>query len=338
MAERSGEWLEKPVLLSGASGFIGSRLHVRLRQAGLDVRCGTRDPERKRRNLPDRRWVTLDVEDPATLDGALEGCGSAYYLVHQMQGDSRYREREARAARDFRLAAERAGIRRIVYLGGVEPAGSPSEHLASRLAVGRILRDGEVSTVELRAAMILGGGSASWQIVRDLAARLPFMILPRWTRSRSQPVDVRDVVEALLAALRMEIDGSACFDLPGPEILTVEEILERTARLAGLDMRSVHVPLLSPRLSSHWLRFVTHADLGIARELVDGLENDLLARDDEFWKRIGHTELVPFDEAVRTAFAEEDRGSFLARAYEGIVRRVAAARRQAEGGDAAPDE
>jgi len=316
------DWLEKPVLLTGATGFIGSRLHPRLREEGLTVRSGSRTPERARRKHPRREWVELDLERSESLPKALEGCGSAIFLVHQMRGGQGYRERERRGARSFLRAAERAGVQRVVYLGGIEPAGPPSEHLASRLEVGRILRSGALSTVELRAAMIIGSESASWQIVRDLAARLPVMILPRWTRSRSQPVDISDVVEALLGALRMPIGESASFDIPGPEILTVEESLEKTARLTGLDTRSFPVPLLSPRLSSYWLRFVTQADLYMARELIEGLKTDLIARGDELWERIGHLRRSTFEEAARRALEESPPPPIVARAYETLVRRL----------------
>ena len=315
------DWLEKPVFLSGATGFIGSHLHRRLRKDGLEVRCGSRHPDKARPDRPPCEWVKFDVEDPDTMPSALEGCGSAVYLVHQMKGGEGYRERERSGALAFRRAAEGAGVERVVYLGGVEPAGTPSEHLSSRLEVGSILRGGDVSTIELRASMIIGANSASWQIVRDLAARLPVMILPRWTRSRSQPVDISDVVEALVGALRLDIDGSAWFDIPGPEVLTVEAILHKTARVMGQDTLSYPVPLLSPRLSSFWLRFVTQADLYMARELVEGLEDDLLAQDHAFWERIGHTDLTPFDEAAKKALEGTPEPSVPARAYEALVRR-----------------
>ena len=313
------DWMEKPVLLTGATGFMGSTLYPRLVEMGLDVRCATRRPEKARREHPGRKWVEMDVENASTVRSALEGCGSVFYLVHQMKSGEGYGEREKRSAETFLAAAEETGVRRIVYLGGVEPNEKPSEHLASRLQTGRILRSGTVSTIELRAAMIVSAQSESWQIVRDLAARLPIMILPHWTKSRSEPVHVDDVIVALCGALQLSVEESHAFDIPGPEILSVEEILNKTAQILGYSVPKYPVPLLSPRLSSYWLRFVTRCDLFMARELVDGLKSDLLAKDDSFWERIDHTELISFEEAARDALEGTAPQSLLARGYEKLV-------------------
>lgn len=307
------------VLLTGATGFIGRHLYPRLVKLGLEVRSGTRRPEEARREHPDRRWVELDVERPDTLAPAMEGCRSAIYLVHQMSGGQGYRKRERRAARAFRTAAENVGVERIVYLGGVAPAGVPSQHLGSRLETGLILRGGKVSAIELRASMVIGKGSASWQIVRDLAARLPVMILPKWTRSRSQPIYIDDVLAAIVGALELKTNDSAWFDIPGPETLSVEQILHRTAQLLGHDLNVYPIPLLSPRLSSYWLRFVTGCDIYLARELVEGLKSDLLAEDHSYWERIGHTHLVGFDEAARRATKGLEPDSLLAQTYESLL-------------------
>lgn len=310
----------RPVFLSGATGFIGGNVYPHLRREGFEVRCATRSVEKARSRHPEREWVEFDVDRPDTLYGALDGCESALYLIHEMGSGEGYRQREREAALAFRQAAEEVGLERIVYLGGVKPKGEPSEHLASRLETGEILRDGSVSTVELRASMIIGSGSASWHIVRDLAARLPVMLLPRWTRSSTEPVYIDDVVVALVAALTLKVDGSTWFDLPGPEALTIEEILSRTAVLLGNDPIGVGVPLLSPKLSSHWLRFVTRGDIHLAQELVKGLETDLLAESDEFWRRIDHLDRISFDNAVRRTLHEDSPGSKSARAYEALVR------------------
>lgn len=243
---------------------------------------------------------------PETLPAALAGVRVAYFLVHSMgSGHADFAELERRAAEAFASAAARAGVERIVYLGGVSPRGEPSEHLRSRLAVGEILRAGKVPTVELRASMVIGHGSASWQIVRDLAVRLPAMILPRWLQSRTRPVAIDDVVTALIDAGTMAIEGSEWFDIPGPEEMTGRQILERIAAVRGRHILMIEVPLLTPRLSALWLRLVTRADFSLARELVLGLGEDLLPDDDRFWKRIGHSELVAFDDAARRALADE---------------------------------
>jgi uncharacterized protein YbjT (DUF2867 family) len=314
---------ERPVFLSGATGFIGRHLNPRLEAAGLEVRCGTRSVDKAQAKQPERKWVEFDVERPQTVRQALDGCGSAFYLVHQMATGGGYRERERKAAHAFVDAADEVGVERVVYLGGVAPEGQPSEHLGSRLQAGRILRGGDVSTIELRASMIIGPGSASWQIVRDLAARLPVMLLPSWTQSHSQPVYIDDVVEALLGALMLDEPGSRWFDIPGPEVMTIEEIIERTARLlGGQGPRRLRVPLLSPKLSSYWLRFVTGTDLNVARELVEGLKSDLLAESDEFWAIIDHLERVGFDEATRRTLAQVGTQPMLARTYERLIGNV----------------
>lgn len=304
------------VLLTGATGFVGRNLWPALVAAGHAVRGLSRQPERARARFPDRAFVAGDVSDGSDAGGeamvrALDGCSAALYLVHGMaEGHGDYRRSEVDAARRFAEAAARAGLERIVYLGGVAPAGEPSEHLRSRLEVGEVLRAGAVPTVELRSSMIIGHGSVSWLMVRDLAARLPFMVLPRWMSSRTEPVALDDVITALVRALSLPLpDGrSACFDLPGPQVLSGRETLERTARALRLPRPlMIPVPLLSPRLSSHWVRLVTRAEWSVARELVLGLERDLLARSDEFWRLVGHPERVPFDEAAARALDEEAR-------------------------------
>jgi uncharacterized protein YbjT (DUF2867 family) len=220
-------------------------------------------------------------------------------------GHADFRALERRAAEAFVSSAAAAGVERIVYLGGPQPLGPPSEHLRSRLEVGEILRAGPIPTVELRASMVIGNGSASWQIVRDLAMRLPVMVLPRWLRSRTRPVALPDVIVALTAAAELPLERSAWFDLPGPEILSGRQILERIGALRGRRILALDVPLLTPRLSALWLKLVTRTDYTLARELVAGLGEDLLPKDERFWQLIGHTRLVSFDEAARRAMADE---------------------------------
>lgn len=310
------------VLLSGATGFVGRAVAEPLVRAGWRVRRGTRDVSRARQRAPHAEWVALDVDDAPSVAAAMEGCDAAVYLVHGMGSHAAdFRRAEVRQAETFRVAAERAGVRRVVYLGGVAAPRDASEHLRSREEVGRVLRAGTVSTVELRASMIIGHGSLSWRIVRDLAARLPVMVLPRWLESRTQPVAIADIVQAIAGALSLGQDGSAWYDVPGPQILSGREILERTAAVMGLrPPMMVEVPLLTPRLSSHWVRLLTGADWAVARELVVGLKTDLLARDARYWPLIDHPTLVPFEAAARTALAAERREGRVRGAW-GLVER-----------------
>jgi len=295
----------RTVLLTGATGFIGQHLWPALAAGGHRVIGTSRDATRAAQRHPDREWRSLDVEDPSTMRAALEGCDVAVYLVHGLgQGDD-YPDREREAAFAFREAAAEAGVRRVVYLGGVAPAGEASRHLKSRLSTGAILRGGQVPCTELRAAMIIGQGSASWSITRDLARRLPAMLLPAWLRNRSHPVDVTDVVAALQWAVEQPDDvPSEWLDVPGPRCLTHEEMLGLVADEFGRHPPMLSVPVLSPRLSSYWIALVTREGLPMAKELVEGLRWDLLPAGESVWERCGHDPLA-LEEAVHRAVADE---------------------------------
>lgn len=294
------------ILLTGATGFVGQNLYPVLIAAGHQVRCLSRSLDTAARSWPDREWVEGSVGDENEMVRALDGCDATYFLVHGMaEHVADFRRAERETAERFAAAARLAGVKRIIYLGGFAPQGKPTEHLLSRLEVGEILRSGAVPAVELRASMIVGLGSLSWLMVRDLAARLPAMILPRWLKSRTQPVWIGDVLAALVKALEMPLPQSEWFDLPGPQTLTGREILEKTAQLMGLPKPlMIQVPVLSPWLSSHWVRFVTRAEWSVAREVVVGMASDFLARDDRFWRLAG-IQPLPFEEAGRRALSEE---------------------------------
>ena len=314
------------VLLTGATGFVGTRVCPELEAAGFSVRRATRHPATAAKGDPDAKWVELDVNRAETIGGSLRGVRSAIYLVHGMAGGPGYEERDRTAALAFRRAAADAGLERLVYLGGAAPRGRPSRHLRSRLATGEILRAGKVPVFELRASMIIGRGSVSWQIVRDLAARLPAMLLPRWLGTRSQPIGIDDVAHGIVAALKLPIEAAGVHDLPGPEILTAKEILLRIAALRGTRPITFDVPILSPRLSSYWLKFVTGADYQVARELVEGLSSDLIASGRGLWEKVPDHRLASFDEAARRALAEEptvrSRGKMVEQALAKISRHV----------------
>lgn len=315
------------VLLTGATGFVGQHLFPALVRAGYRVVGTSRDPESAHRRFVGREFRYLDVEDESTMAPAMAGCQAAIYLVHNMASGKDYEAIEARAARAFARAAASAGLSRIVYLGGAVPNGPPSRHLQSRIATGMTLRAGSVPTLELRAAMIIGGGSESWRIVRDLAARLPVMVLPRWLDSRSEPIAIDDVTCAIVHALGVPLERSAAFALPGPERLSAREILRRTARLLGSAPGMWRVPVVTPRLSSYWIRWVSRADPHLVEELVEGLRYDLLAPDDGFWKLMPEHRRLSFDEAARRALLEEARElSWPVRLAERAARRVGRSR------------
>jgi uncharacterized protein YbjT (DUF2867 family) len=280
------------MLVTGASGFVGRALVPALVAAGHDVRAGTRRPAAY---TGDGEAVGLDVLDGSGLADALDGCDAAYYLVHSMEAAG-FAEADRGAAVRFAEAATAAGCR-VVYLGGLGQ-GSVSEHLRSRHEVGRILRDG-ADTVELRAAIVLGRGGASFEIMRQLVERLPAMVCPKWVTTRCQPIALPDMVRYLVAAPGLE---AGSYDVGGPEILTYEDMMRRYATLTGRRRLIVKVPVLSPRLSSLWLGLVTDQPAAIGRPLVEGLSVEVVAGDDRIRSLVPFT-MLGYDDAVRLAIA-----------------------------------
>lgn len=327
---------QKRIVVLGATGFVGRYVSDLLDGEGFEVIGTTRNVARAREQRPDRDWRYCDVDRPETLVPAFRGADVLIYLVHEMAGGPGYEAREAEAARQVRKAAEEVGIERIVYLGGMKPSGPPSRHLESRLATGEALRAGATPTFELRAGMIVGEGSASFRIVRDLASRLPVMILPRWLASRSEPVDLVDIGRAVLAALTLPDEEAGVFDVPGPEVLTAREILVRTAAALGIRPGMISVPILSPHLSSLWIRWVTRANYQVARELVEGLTSDVVSTARSIWDFVPDHRCRSFDESVRAALVEEDH--LLpprVRSFEAFLHRLAAPVRPGSIGDLA---
>lgn len=287
------------VLLTGATGYIGGRLLPHLLEDGHRVRCLVRNPDRARQSLPDGAEIVRgDVVSGDGVAEALHGIEVAYYLVHSMGADADdFAERDRTAALGFAARARAAGVRRIIYLGGLE--GEVSEHLRSRAEVAEVLAQEGPPTVHVRAAMVIGSGSASFQILERLVRRLPFMVTPRWIDTRSQPVAIADVV-GTLAALATYDDPPDEVQLGGAEVLTYREMMDRVARV--LDRRApliVPTPFLSPGLSSYWVAAVSGRSLGLVRPLVDGLSAEMLVREPP---PPGLNDApMGFDEAVRAA-------------------------------------
>lgn len=314
------------ILVTGGTGFVGQALLNALVNRGHIIRATSRKPPR-RSHTPGVQWVRCDLDNDADLMAAMKGIDAAYYLVHHMgQKLINYAETERVSARRFAACAAASGVKRVIYLGGLQPSGAASTHLQSRLDVGSILRGGAVPTVELRASMIVGAGSVSWQIVRDLAMRLPVMALPRWVQSRTSPLAIGDVVVALVRALQIPLSESVCYDLPGCEVLSGEEILRRTAALKGRILPAQMMTMGAPKLSSYWLKIITRADYHIARELVLGFASDLLPRNDDFWKLIHYRPQWTFDQAAAQALGDEmiafNVRSISATVLEGLVQWV----------------
>jgi uncharacterized protein YbjT (DUF2867 family) len=302
MAER------RRVLLTGATGFVGSRLFPVLQARGFEVVGGTRNVESARRKFPGKEFVELDITNGKSVRAALQHCSAAVYLVHAMATGENYERIERESAQTFRSAAADAQLERIVYLGGMPPKGKPSRHLRSRMTTGEILRGGSVPTIELQATMVIGSGSESFRMVRDLAARLPVMLLPRWAESLTEPIAIDDVTFALAHALQEAPATSKAYPLPGPEKLSARDILGRCAALMGRHPRMFGVPVITPKLSSYWIRFITRGNHHVTDELVEGLRTDILAPDDGYWKLCPEHERQSFDTAARKAINDEESG------------------------------
>ena len=268
------------VLLTGATGYIGGRLLAELERRSQRVRCFTRRPEALRgRVAPSTEIAAGDALDAAAVRHSLEGASAAYYLIHSMGGED-FAARDREAARLFGEAAREAGVRRIIYLGGLgEGASGLSEHLRSRQETGEILRRSGVPVVELRASIVLGSGSLSFEMIRALVERLPVMICPRWVAVETQPIAVEDVIAYLVAALDLNEGAERVYEIGGPDRVTYGDLMREYARQRGLKRLLIPVPLLTPRLSSLWLGLVTPLYARVGRKLVDSLRNPTVVRD-----------------------------------------------------------
>ncbi|WCD84928.1 3 beta-hydroxysteroid dehydrogenase/Delta 5--_4-isomerase [Streptomyces xanthophaeus] len=297
-------------LVTGATGYIGGRLVPELLDAGHRVRCMARSPEK----LRDHTWagraevVRGDMTDTRSVADALRGIDVAYYLVHALNAGSGFEERDRAAARVFAEQAQAAGVGRIVYLGGLTPAGIParelSPHLRSRAEVGEILLAGAVPAAVLRAAVIIGSGSASFEMLRYLTERLPVMVTPSWVATRCQPIAVRDVLRYLVGCATLPPEVDRTFDIGGPDVLTYEEMMRRYAAVAELPHRLIlRVPMLTPRLSSHWIGLVTPVPRALARPLAESLRHEVVCAEHDIARYVPDPPGAPigFDQALDLA-------------------------------------
>ncbi len=300
------------VAVAGATGFIGRALAKALADDGHDVAALTRHPD----DYPGAgRAVHADIGDTESLRQALDGQEAAYYLVHSLAvEDFAVRDREGATA--FAAAATGAGLSQVIYLGGLgDDRDDLSEHLRSRREVESILRDGTPTTA-LRAGIVIGDGSIGWEILRQLVERLPVMITPRWVQTRTQPIALDDALTDLVGVLGRPDTIGEIYDIGGPEALTYRDMMMIASRVMDRHRVIAPVPLLSPRLSSHWLRIVTDVDLSTARALVDSMTNEVVVRDHRLDELLGHTPMT-FAEAVAKALAAraERRGAAEAHAH-----------------------
>jgi uncharacterized protein YbjT (DUF2867 family) len=298
-------------LVTGATGYIGGRLVPALLEAGYQVRCLVRDARR----LQGRPWsdqvevVEGDALKPETLVPAMEGVWAAYYLIHSLTDTKEYRERDKIVARDFGRVAKEAGIQRLIYLGGLgDPAAELSVHLRSRQETGDALAEAGVPVTEFRAAVIVGAGSLSFEMVRYLTERLPVMICPRWVYSRIQPMAIRDVLQYMVRALEVPESAGRVIEIGGADVLTYADMMKGYAKVRGLRRLLIPVPVLTPRLSAHWVHWMTPVHANIVYPLIEGLRNEVIVRDDTAKMLFPDIEPVGYETAVERALSSLELG------------------------------
>jgi uncharacterized protein YbjT (DUF2867 family) len=306
------------VLLLGGTGFVGSRLIPELVKRNVSLRFLVRNPSKASAHFPHLEAGEVVQGDLVTGEGvseALQGIHSAYYLVHSMGGKSIFRnmefaEKDKQAARNFISAASSTGLKRVIYLGGLgETRDNLSEHLRSRAEVAEVLSSGMPVATILRAAIIIGAGGASFEMLRYLVERLPIMVCPKWIDTRIQPIALRDVLNYLLGCLLNPATAGETFDIGGPEVLTYREMMQKYAEARGVAQRIIiTVPFLTPLLSSYWVDLVTPVPSGIAHPLIEGLKNEVICRDSRIDQFVP-IKKTPFKEAVTLALSEEKGGT-----------------------------
>ncbi len=304
------------ILLTGATGFVGGRLLHALTGHRLNVSCLVRSPERLQKQLFSEEEVEIvqgDLLQEEKLDSALDGVEVAYYLVHSMGGrtigeNKVFAKRDRTAAQNFTRAADKAGVKRIIYLGGLGETGDKlSKHLASRQEVGQILSSANAKTTELRAPNIMGAGGAPFEMLRYLVERLPVMVCPRWIETRCQPIDIQDMTKYLLGCLREPATAGLSLDVGGPDIVTYREMMEIYAKVRGLRRLIITVPVLTPRLSTYWVNMVTPVPSGTVNPLVEGLRNEVICKDNRIRELIP-IKLTPLEQSICNALQEVEKG------------------------------
>ena len=291
-------------LVTGATGYVGARLLRRLATEGRPLRALARRPERVE-DLPGLEAVPGDLLTGDGVEAALDGCATAYYLVHSMEpGDDDFAARDRRAATAFGRAAASAGVERIVYLGGIAPAGRPSPHLASRLEVERILLDAVPGSTALRASIVIGAGSSSFRVLVRLVERLRVLPLPRWRSNRTQPIDERDLIEFLARTPQLPAAAGRSLDVAGPDVLTYAEMVAHIAELMGVGRMPLDLAATLTPPASAVVAAISGQPVDLVRPLMESLESDVLPRDPLLAPRVYGLRPRPFERAVEHALAE----------------------------------
>jgi len=310
------------ILVTGATGYIGGRLVQSLLDSGYEVRVMVRDPER----LQGRAWgdqvniLQGDVFKPETLYVAMQGIKAAYYLIHSMSSSDDFHQRDLVAARNFGNAANESGVKRIIYLGGLgDPGTNLSEHLKSRHETGRALAEAGVSITEFRAAIIVGSGSISFEMIRYLTERIPIMVCPRWVFTRVQPIAINDVLAYLTGALEVPESSGKVIEIGGAEVITYGDMMMGYAEARGLKRILVPVPVLTPSLSSYWVHWMTPVPASITRPLILGLRNEVVVRDDNAKQIFPNIDPVDYSTAVKRALKSLEMGEVETRWTDALV-------------------
>lgn len=297
----------RKILLTGATGYLGGRLLQELEQGGHDIRCIARRPEFLKPRVGPNTEVTYgDALNPDSIALALAGVDTAFYLIHSMASRGDFESEDRLAAETFASAAKHAGVKRIIYLGGLGVEEELSKHLKSRQEVGSILRRSGVPTIEFRASIIIGSGSLSFEMIRSLVGKLPVMVTPRWVRSLAQPIAIEDVVSYLAEALDYVSDSSEVFEIGGTDQASYQDIMAEYARQRGLKRYFLTIPLLTPRISSYWLGLVTPVYARVGRKLIDSLETATVVTDT---RALASFSVRPqsLKQAIARALINEDR-------------------------------
>jgi uncharacterized protein YbjT (DUF2867 family) len=301
------------ILLAGANGYIGTRLIPILLEKGHTVVCLVRDKRRFKENSDFSNRVTVitgDLLQPDSIQAVPQDIDAAYYLVHSMAQSSSFADMEEQSAHNFCNALKSTQCKQVIYLSGISNDSALSEHLTSRRRVEDVLQEGKAALTVLRAAIIIGSGSASFEIIRDLTEKLPVMTVPRWVNTRSQPIAIRDVLFYLEAVLLNEATYHQTFDIGGPDILSFKQMMLTYAKVRKLNRYIIIIPFLSPKISSYWLYFVTSTSYSLAQSLVNSMKNETICHDHRINQLIPHT-CLSYQEALELAFSKIDQNSIV---------------------------
>ncbi len=314
--------LKLKILLTGANGYIGMRLLPQLLENGHEIICAVRDKDRLPLDPETIKKVTVfevDFAEEVKTESFPKDIDAAYYLIHSMSGaDTNFDEIEARAAENFNKYMAVTSVKQVIYLSGIVNEEQLSKHLSSRKKVEEILYTGKYHLTVLRAGIVVGSGSSSFEIIRDLCEKLPIMIAPKWLKTKIQPIAIRDVIAFLFGVLNNEQCFDQSFDIGGPDVLTYKEMLLRYSKIRGLKLWIISVPIMSPRLSSYWLYFVTSTSYKLAVNLVDSMKMEVVAKDNKL-QEILKIKPISYEDAIKLAFIKIEQNLVISSWKDSLV-------------------